>query len=267
MNDLRVCPDCMAIAIQQKSEGYTWAEWRDFGFPKSGHTVCWGDCRCVIVPALYVEFSVDIEPGRAGLVLGETEMTDRQRRIIKMVDDWVEAGYGADELELVGLTEKGMELYIEKQLQKRGVRAMAAGIEEIDAVALSKKLKDAPGGLKAARTAKIPEVACEAFGSETGLGPCGAVAMAVRDLTGMPVVEVWVGDIATGYGHFANVTKAGKILDLTPLEAGVKRKYEFLEMLSKGENPELYGPSEMSIVKDAVRKVLEKLGYLPKGGG
>ncbi len=121
LNDMRVCPDCMAIALQQPAEGATWDDWVSFGMPGAGHTVCQGDCRCRMAPLMYVQTSTEFMPGRGGLIISDTGPTEAQRRIIVMVDALEAAGMDLAELDLIGLNEKGMEVYLEERLHMGGV--------------------------------------------------------------------------------------------------------------------------------------------------
>jgi len=121
LNDAKVCPDCMAIALQQPHEGATWEEWRAFGFPKSGHTVCQGACRCRMAPMMYMNAQPMLEPTRADYILAETELTPQVRRIVTMVEAWEEAGENVDELNLLGLSAKQQEEYLRRQLRLRGI--------------------------------------------------------------------------------------------------------------------------------------------------
>ena len=111
----------MAIALQQDREGYSWDEWVAFGLPRSGHTVCQGDCRCRIAPLMYVQFSTELED--TGLILSEEELGDRAERIIAMVEAWKAAGMEARDLNLVGLSAKQQEEYLEDALRGIGVEA------------------------------------------------------------------------------------------------------------------------------------------------
>ena len=51
---VNTCPDCLERHGQDK----TWEEWEAEGMPRTGHTVCKENCRCVLVPA----FLSKIEP-------------------------------------------------------------------------------------------------------------------------------------------------------------------------------------------------------------
>ena len=114
----KVCPDCLAIAAQQKREGYTWNEWLQFGVPKAGHTVCRGNCRCRLVPYLYVHVSTELQHMS---VMAEGEIPARTQRVLDMVRQWEAAGYDAGELRLFGLSETAQEEYLEKMLASKGV--------------------------------------------------------------------------------------------------------------------------------------------------
>ena len=118
LNDGKVCPDCMAIAIQQAREGYTWDEWASFGMPKAGHTVCRDHCRCKLTPYLYVNVSTELQ-GMS--IMAEGDLPERTQRIISMMRRWENAGYNAEELELMGLSETAQEEYLKKTLISRGI--------------------------------------------------------------------------------------------------------------------------------------------------
>ena len=125
LNDKAVCPDCMAIALQQPKEGATWDEWRAFGFPKSGHTVCQGYCRCRMAPMMYMEARPLLEPTRADYILAERDLTPQVRRIITMIEAWEAAGEDMAELNLLGLSAKQQEEYLRRQLRLRGIEVPA----------------------------------------------------------------------------------------------------------------------------------------------
>jgi len=108
----------MAIAAQQAHEGYTWDEWIQFGVPKSGHTVCGGHCRCKLTPYLYVNMSTELQHMS---VMVEGDLPERTQRIISMMRRWENAGYNAEELELMGLSEKAQEEYLVRALRREGI--------------------------------------------------------------------------------------------------------------------------------------------------
>ena len=118
LNDGNVCPDCLAIALQQKREGYTWDEWISFGMPKAGHTVCRGHCRCALVPYLYVDTSTELQ-GMS--IMAEGDLPERTQRIVGMVEQWLDAGQAVDDLELMGLSETAQEEYLKKMLISKGI--------------------------------------------------------------------------------------------------------------------------------------------------
>ena len=257
LNDGKVCPDCMAIAVQQAHEGYTWDEWIQFGVPKAGHTRCGDHCRCRLTPYLYVNVSTELSE-LGGLIVGPEEgPTVIQQKIIDLIGKWEAAGNNAKDLDLLGLTENEMLTYLESQTSN-----IKVAVEAKADIAMLKGRLEGLEGFSSHNRSKIGRVIASEFEQETGLGPCGAVAMAVRDLTGMPIVEVWVGDIATGYGHYANVTVQGMLLDFTPIQKGTKATYQILEVLKYKNNPELYGRAEMNKIYEAVKAALKKAGYL-----
>ena len=118
LNDGKVCPDCMAIAAQQAHEGYTWDEWVQFGVPKAGHTRCGEHCRCKLTPYLYVNVSTELQHMS---IMVEGDLPERTQRIISMLRQWENAGYNAEVLELMGLSEKAQEEYLEKMLRREGI--------------------------------------------------------------------------------------------------------------------------------------------------
>jgi len=101
----------MAIALQQPQEGITWEEWSNFGYPRTGHTVCRGSCRCTLAPMMYIEFSAELaEPG--GLVVSDVGPTEKQQEIIKLIEQWERAGKDPKALELIGKTENEILEYL-----------------------------------------------------------------------------------------------------------------------------------------------------------
>ena len=44
---VNTCPDCM----ERHGEVKTWEEWEAEGLPRTGHTVCKENCKCVLLPA------------------------------------------------------------------------------------------------------------------------------------------------------------------------------------------------------------------------
>lgn len=44
---VNTCPDCLELHGQSK----TYAEWEDFGLPRTGITVCKENCRCMLIPS------------------------------------------------------------------------------------------------------------------------------------------------------------------------------------------------------------------------
>jgi len=117
-------------------------------------------------------------------------------------------------------------------------------------------------GLLADSRVTIDEATAIEFVESTGLGPCGAISMAARELTGMPIAMVWVGNIRIGYAHYLNVTSHGTLVDFSPLETGVKIQYSVLEILPSNIDPELYTITEAKLVKTATINALKKAGYL-----
>ena len=108
----------MAIAAQQAHEGYTWDEWVQFGVPKAGHTRCGEHCRCKLTPYLYVNVSTELQHMS---IMVEGDLPERTQRIISMLRQWENAGYNAEVLELMGLSEKAQEEYLEKMLRREGI--------------------------------------------------------------------------------------------------------------------------------------------------
>jgi len=101
----------MAIALQQPQEGVTWEEWSNFGYPRTGHTVCRGSCRCTLAPMMYIEFSMELaEPG--GLIVSDVGPTEKQQEIIKLIEQWERAGKDPGALELIGKTDDEMLEYL-----------------------------------------------------------------------------------------------------------------------------------------------------------
>jgi len=120
INDNKVCADCAAIAGQADPEGYTWEEWRAFGLPKAGHTVCLGNCRCRLVPLLYVDISTELQD--AGLIIMENgDVGERMKRIQAMIRAYRDAGHDTSALSLVGQSEADMEAYLKAALEIKGV--------------------------------------------------------------------------------------------------------------------------------------------------
>lgn len=54
---VNTCPDCLERHGQVK----TWEEWEADGLPRTGHTVCKANCKCMLVPAKVTELE-NLEP-------------------------------------------------------------------------------------------------------------------------------------------------------------------------------------------------------------
>lgn len=44
---VNTCPDC----LERHSRAQTWEEWEAEGLPRTGHTVCRENCKCMLIPA------------------------------------------------------------------------------------------------------------------------------------------------------------------------------------------------------------------------
>ena len=44
---VNTCPDC----LERHGEVKTFLEWEEFGLPRTGHTVCKENCKCMLLPA------------------------------------------------------------------------------------------------------------------------------------------------------------------------------------------------------------------------
>ena len=54
-------------------------------------------------------------------VMVEGDLPERTQRIISMMRRWENAGYNAEELELMGLSEKAQEEYLVRALRREGI--------------------------------------------------------------------------------------------------------------------------------------------------
>jgi len=84
----------------------------------------------------------------------------------------------------------------------------------------------------------------EAFQDRFGFGPCGAVAQVLRERGVGPIAMVWCAepgtdpdDIYTGFTHYVNLGRKGKIIDASNPFTGCAYKIE--EALEPEEWPDL----------------------------
>lgn len=130
MNDGLVCPDCLAIAAQQPAGGATWAEWQQFGFPGSMHTVCLIHCRCRMAPVLYAEQQIEVPPEVSDLNKAKFVVnfgggfTPQQTRILTLSSAIEETGFVLRTLKLRGLTLTEMETVLQLQADRLGLQVV-----------------------------------------------------------------------------------------------------------------------------------------------
>lgn len=130
VQDDNECPDCFAIVVQQNEEGATMDEWTAFGLPGAGHTVCASNCRCQLVPLLYIETSQVLDMGIRNIRVSVKEVVPtKTENLINMIEAWTAAGLDRIELNLMGLTFAEQEAFMIKKLKSKGI-PLPEGVSE-----------------------------------------------------------------------------------------------------------------------------------------